>query len=69
MSLAKVGPVGVDGTASIMRWEGRLFGWHFVTVYSIALATYQTPETMETWWISFSENLCFGISLPRKSKS
>lgn len=60
MSLDKVGPVEVDGAASILRWEGHLFRWHFVT--------YQTPETMTTWWISFTENLCFGISLPRKSK-
>jgi len=69
MSLMKVGPVGVDGAASIVRWEGRVLGWHCVTVYSIEVAAPHSPEPVNTWWVSFSENLCFGISIPRKDKS
>ncbi len=67
--LARVEKGPVAGNASIVRWELHLFKLHAATFYRIDITCSLVPErVLRSWWVSFSANLCFGITLPKRVK-
>jgi hypothetical protein len=59
------GAFNVPGTAQIIRWEIRVRGWHAATFYRIDTTSALAPnDVTRSYWASFAQDLCFGITIP-----